>query len=67
MNIYMYSVFYVFIFLDEILVRGFIGYLEEGGFFLYNYKIFFLVYFSFYIYNVKGYIFYKVYLYIFIC
>lgn len=50
MNIYMYSVFYVFfIFLDEILVRGFIGYLEEGGFFLYNYKIFFWVYFSFYI------------------
>lgn len=49
MNIYIYSVFYVFIFLDEILVRGFIGYLEEGGFFLYNYKIFFWVYFSFYI------------------
>lgn len=49
MNTHMYSVFYVFIFLDEIPVRGFIGHLEEGGFLPHNHKIFLWAHLSFHI------------------
>lgn len=49
MNTHMYSVFYAFIFLDEIPVRGFIGHLEEGGFLPHNHKIFLWAHLSFHI------------------